>query len=109
MKKISIAIATIMAFTGLVGSTVANAAHETSVKFICPSQLNNLSSSITGIGSEKIGSAIALKVQFKGLVPATTPLDLSSYSSSNTKYDASLGKVTCQYMSSTGYPIVYVS
>ncbi len=110
MKKNIIVLSAMIAFAGATTTPVAMAALNTLVvKFDCPTKLNNLSSFISGIGSEQIGLGATNKMQFKGSLPASTPLDLSSYSNSNTKYNACHGVVTCQYQSSLGWPVLYVS
>jgi hypothetical protein len=109
MKR-KLIIASALSLACLIQSPVSSAALNNFIfKFGCPTNLDNLSSFISGIGSEQIGAGTVQTMQFSGRVPEGTPLDMSSYKNSNTKYEAETGKVSCQYHSTEGWPIVYVS
>ncbi|GEM_PF-3433888 len=110
MKRNVIAMSVMFVLSGLSVSTVSIASlNNLLVKYNCPTKLHNLSSSITGIGSQQISYERAQNLQFKGDVPPLTPLNLSTYFNSNTKYDEYSGKVSCQYLSTFGWPMIYVS
>jgi hypothetical protein len=121
MKKTTIAIATLIAFSGIAGAQVAMAQPKHQViRFECPhasggvasERLTNTGTTIYGEGEENIDGTKYLARFATPVNPGDNiPLDLStgSYSHSGVDYNPVSGRVSCKFNSAGLYDPFHVS